>query len=107
MAFGVHFGCIGLPLGLLGRHLGVIWGVLGCCGGPFWESGSAPGCLRRAVVAKDPLALSAPPRIYRFWRPKGVPKAPKMELKSVKYRFKNWLTFLFDLSLVSEAFFDD
>ena len=107
MAFGVHFGCLGLPLELLGRHFGVILGVLGCCGGPFWGSGGAPGRLRRAMAFKDPWWHLASPHFNRFWRPKGAQKAPKMELKSVKHGVKNRSTFLFDFSSVSEAFFHD
>ena len=61
VAFGVHFGSLELPLECLGRHLGVILGVLGCCGGPFCGSGGAPGHLRRAVVAKDRLLFRSPP----------------------------------------------
>ena len=38
VAFGVHLGCLGLPLEFLGRHLGVFLEVFGCWGGPFWRS---------------------------------------------------------------------
>ena len=103
----MHFGSLELPLERLGRHLGVILGVLECCGSPFWGSGGAPGRLRRAMAFKDPWWLLASPHFNRFWRPEADQKAPKMELKSVKNGVKNWLTFLFDLTLVSEAYFDD
>ena len=93
MAFGVHFWSLELPLERLGRHLEIILGVLGCCGGPFWGSGGAPGRLRRAIASKDRWSLLAPPHFKRFWRPKGAQKAPQMELKSVTNGFKNWLTF--------------
>ena len=56
---GVHFGCLGLPLELLGRNLAVILGVFGCWGGQFWGSGGAPGRLRRAMAFKDLWCLSA------------------------------------------------
>ena len=75
--------------------------------GSFWGSGGAPGRLRRAMAFKDPWWLLAPRHFERFRRSKGAQKAPKMDLKSVKKGVKNWLTFLFDLTLVSEAFFDD
>ena len=107
MAFGVIFWSLELPLERLGRHLGVILGVLGCCGGPFWGSGGAPGRLRRAMAFKDPWCLLAPRHFQRFWRSKGAQKAPKMELKSVKNGLKNRSVFLFDFSSVSGAFFDD
>ena len=103
----MHFWSLELPLERLGRHLGVILGVLGCCGGPFWGSGGAPGRLRRAMAFKDPWWLLASRHFERFWRSKGAQKASKMELKSVKNGVKNWLTFLFALAFVSEAFFDD
>ena len=102
-----HFGSLELPLERLGRHLGFILGVLGCCGDPFWRSGGAPGRLRRAIASKDRWSLLAPTHFKRFGRLKGAQKAPKMELKSVKNGFKNWVTFLFDFLSVSEAFFDD
>ena len=60
VASGVHCGDLGLPLELLGGHSGVILGVLGCRGAPFWRSGGAPETLRRAVVAKVRLPLSRP-----------------------------------------------
>ena len=110
VVLGWLLGCIlgvELPLERLGLHLGVILGVLGCCGGPFWGSGGAPGRLRRAMAFKDPWWLLAPRHFERFWRSKGAQKAPKMELKSVKNGVKNRSTFLFDFSSVSEAFFDD
>ena len=103
----MHFGSLELPLERLGLHLGVILGVLGCCGGPFWGSGGAPGRLRRAIASKEPWSLLASPHFKRFWRPKGAQKAPKMELKSVKNGVKHRSTFLFDFSSVSEAFFYD
>ena len=107
MAFGVHFGCLGLPLELLGRHSGVILRVLGFRGGPFWGSGGAPGPLRRAMAFKDPWCHLGPRHFDRFWRSKGAQKAPKMELESVKNGVKHLSIFLFDFSLVSEAFFHD
>ena len=82
------WGTVGVPF----VHLELLGGL----GHAFWGSGDALGRLQRAVVAKDPLALSAAPRFYRFWRPKGVPKAPKMELKSLKNRFKNLSKFWSD-----------
>ena len=63
VAFGVHFWSLELPLERLGRHLGVILEVLGCCGDPFWGSGGAPGRLRRAIASKEPWSLS-PPRPF-------------------------------------------
>ena len=78
-----------------------------CCGGPFCGSGGASGRLWRAMAFKDPWCLLAARHFQRFWRSKGARTGPKMELKSVKNGIKNWLTFLFDLTLVSEAFFDD
>ena len=72
MAFGVHFWSPGMPLERLGRHLGVILGVLGCCGSPFWGSGGAPGRLRRAIAFKDPWCHLASRHFERFWAPFGV-----------------------------------
>ena len=87
--------------------MGGHFGVLGVPWGPFWGSGGAPGRLRRAMAFKDPWWLLAPRHFERFWRSKVARKAPKMELESVKNGVKIRLTFLFDLSLVYEAFFDD
>ena len=105
VAFEVHFWSLELPLERLGRHLGVILEVLGCCGSPFWGSGGAPGRLRRAMAFKDPWCLLLARHFDRFWRSKGDQKAPNMELKSVKNGVKNPSAFLFDFSSVSEAFF--
>ena len=55
VASGEHFGYLGLPLELLGGHSGVILGVLGCRGVPFWGSGGAPGRLRRGNGLQRPL----------------------------------------------------
>ena len=105
--FGVHFWSLELPLERLGRHLRVILRFLGCCGGPFWGSGGAPGRLRRAMAFKGPWCHLGSLHFERFWRSKGAQKPSKMELKSVKDGFKNRSTFLFDFSSVSEALFHD
>ena len=94
-----------LPLERLGRHLDVILGVLGCCGGPFWGSGGAPGRLRRAMAFKDPWWLLTSPHFNVFLRPKGAQKAPKMELKSGKNGPRNRSTFLFDCHQFRKRFF--
>ena len=61
-----HFGILGAPLdvhfGVLGPPWASILGSWCGLGRPFWGSGGALGRLQRAVVAKDPLALSAAPR---------------------------------------------
>ena len=103
----MHFWSLELPLERLGRHLGIILGVLGCCGGPFWGSGGARGRLRRAMAFKDPWWLLAARHFKRLWRSKGAQKAPKMKLKSLKKWFKNRSTFLLDFSSVSKAIFVD
>ena len=103
----MHFWSLELPLERLGRHLGVILGVLRCCGNPFWGSGGAPGRLRRAMAFKDPWCLLGSPYFKRFWRPKGAQKAFNMELKSGKNGVKTQSIFLFDFLSVSEAFFYD
>ena len=78
---GCIFGSLELPLERLGRHLGVILEVLGCCGGPFWGSGGASGRLRRAMALKDPWSHLASHHFNRFWWPKRAQKAAEMELQ--------------------------
>ena len=55
-------GPLGSIFDVLGYPWTSIWGSWGGLGHAFWGSGGALGRLQRAVVAKDPLALSAAPR---------------------------------------------
>ena len=80
------------------------WDSHGCL---FWGSRGIPRRVRRAVVAKDPLHLSAYPRLEWFWRLKRAPKGAKIESKSVKNRFNNRLIFLLDFWKVFGAFLVD
>ena len=84
-------------LGVLGCPGESILGSRGGLGPPFWGSGGTPGRLWRAGGFKDRLPGLGPHHFERFWRPKGAQTAPKMDLKSLKNRFKNlskkWLDF--------------
>ena len=94
-------------LGGLGYSWTSIWGPWSGLGSPFWGSGGTPGCVPRAVVAKDHFPLSRPPVFGRFSSRKGAQKAPTIKLKSIKNRFnirsKIWLEFV----LVSGVFLVD
>ena len=103
----MDFGSLELPLKRLGRHLGIILEVLGCCGGPFWGSGGGPGRLRRAMAFKDPWCHLGPRHFERFWCSKGAHRATKIVLNSLTNGLKNRSTFWFDFSSVSEAFLHD
>ena len=91
-------------LGVLGYPRTSIWRSWGALGVPFWGSGGPLGRFQRAVASKDPCTKLAPHHFNRFWSQTGPQKAPTMELKSIKNRFKNLSKFWSDFEAVSGSF---
>ena len=91
----VDFITFGVVLGAEGYHRGSFWGSFGTLGPPFgglWvalgvhfgESGGHPWALSARSRLQEGGTQLGPHHFKRFWRPKGVQKAPKMELKLFK-----------------------
>ena len=76
---GVHWGAFLTSWGTLGLPFGGLWVALGV---HFGKSGGHPWALSARSRLQEGGAKLGPHHFKRFWRPKGVQKAPKMELKS-------------------------
>ena len=103
----VDFITFGVVLGAEGYHRGSFWGSFGTLGPPFgglWvalgvhfgESGGHPWALSARSRLQEGGPQLGSHHFKRFCRPKGVQKAPKIEVKSLKNRFKNLLNFWLD-----------